>query len=868
MESQLLDKLKYAFSKASFLLDGKLLIKNNYISQHAEIIMELLTKSRKERGIILHQGTSLPLYFATVLACFKTYLSDDRDDAEFLEELSVGDLVLYENKRGVYEGRDADGKIIIYYNDKGGTRTKNLIPISLVNRIQPYYGNAKSLDGRGIKRKRYVKNVISNLFKIGADDIKSVIRNSVVVVCDKLEADQFISQLSLLVDQFQAKVGDIFPAAYYTSNEVYYYSGNSAKVDPLIKFTSKLSVARELIIDDKCIEMLLIDGANYFAEDISEITSVYNRGSLKSIIMLGEVCKGLNSRTLNNLENLKLFLWTKDKIQLNSDDVLAGINVHDESKRLDKLLNNYINVNFEKVRVDFEFSDVIVKCKQDIYSLSRHPQENEKKSLFIKKSYWLLNLLEKSFFPIVQMERLVAENKINAPSPDKELQSLVELTRELSGWNFESLMQNVIGNLQIIKRRLDESNPRYNYLVEKLKDFNLTKRRFSIICAKTYYAKVFLESVPHYLRETVEKCDFFTPNKYSSNTNYHSVEVIGVWDWSKLNPLLLSNAKTVSFLLYDHESKRLTQAQDQTNRRLLSIKENNMLIERFKNGTRHQDEEITVSVEPDEEYVDNYLESITNNINLTVVLDSLRESSSSGTQTSEIIKVAMLDTGERLFLTRYYSPYVFDVDRQNITEKEVPSLSVGDLLIFTNYDNDTRDIVERIIDIMLQSEDCEENFRESYRKSLHWKSVLKDLIKKKRLSYRGLSNIMADAGTLKHEVTLRSWLDQSSHIVGPRDVESYMAIAKITKDPQLLKNPEAFHQSTREVRTMRIRILKFLGKNIVQSYNKNQDAQEDEILSKLPIDLNKMSRLVQIEQLSDTENLLIPAHLANKPVIL
>jgi len=867
MECTILHSLNHAFSKVSLLLDGKLLIKNNYISQNSETIIELLTKSKKERGIILHQGTSLPLYFAIVLACFKAYLTDDRDHAEFLEELSVGDLVLYQNKRGVYEGRNADGMIIIYYNDKGGIKTKNLVPISLVNRIQPYYGSAKSLDGRGVRRKKNVKGIISSLFNIESDDIKSVIRNSVVVVCDKLEADQLINQLSLLVNQSEAKLGDIFPAAYYTANDVHYYSGNSAKIDPIIKFTSKLSVARELIIDDKCIETLLIDGANYFTEDISEITSVYNRSSLKTIILLGEICKGINSAALNSLENLKSFLWTKDKIMLSTDSQTGG-NVHDEYKRLDRLLYNFVNVEVEKVRIGFEFSDDIFKCKQDLFFLSRQPSENVNKTLFIRKSFWLLNLLEKSFFPILQMERLVTENKINAPSPGKELQTLVELKSEFSGQEFESLVHNVINKLQMIKRRLDESNPKFDYLIEKFRENKIVKKRISIISSKTYYSRVFQESVPSHLRDVVEKCDFFTPNKYSSNINYHKVEVIGVWDWSKLNPLLLSNTKAISFLLYEHEVNRLSQAQDKTFNRLEFFKEHQSLTVGSDNDKRQQHREAAVSSEPDEEYIENYLESTANKLNFTFVMDSLRQSSGMGTQTSEVVKIAALDTGENLFLTRYFSPYVFDVDRQIVLEKEVSSLCVGDLLIFTNYDNDTRDIIERIMDIILESDDCDESFRESYRKSLHWKSVLKDYLYNKRLGFRDLSIIMAEAGTPKHEVTLKTWLDPSSHIVGPRDIDSYKAIAKITKDREMISSPESFHKSTKEVRTMRIRILKYLGKNIVQTYNKYQNFQDDEILSKLPIDLSKMSRIVQIEQLSDIENLDIPIHLTNKPVIL
>lgn len=864
MESEISTKLQHAFSKASFLMDGKLLIKNFFLTQHSETIIDLLTQSKRERGIILHHGTSLPLYFAAILACFKSFLSDDRDHAEFLDELSTGDLVLYENKRGVYDGIE-NGFIVIYNNDRGGVRTKNSVPVSLVNKIQPYYGNAKSLDGRGVRRKKYESNLISSLFNIESKEIKSVIRNAVVIVCDRQVADQLISQLSLLVDSAKAKLGDIFPAAYYTANDIHYYSGNSAKINPLIKFTNKLSVARELIIDDKFIETLLIDGASYFNEDISEITSIYNRTTLKSILMLGEICKGINSSALTSFEDLKLILWTKDKIILNNDGY--DVNAHDECKRLDWMLNNLKNIQVEKTNIDFKFYTEIVNCKKELYILTKQRYESPNKMLFIKKSYWLLNLLERSFFPLSQMETLIVENKINAPSPEKELHTILELKEDFAGQEFESLVHNIIDKLQLLKRQLNESNPKFNHLVGMIKQN--TNCRMAIIFPKAYYGKVFLESVPNYLRDTVEKCDFFTPTKYSSHKNYHSVEIIGVWDWSSFNPLLISNTNIISFLLYEHERKILDQMQDKTFKKVEFINKHNFLTTGFDNDQIHQHTEAAASSELEDEYIEKYLEASMNKLDFSVVLNSLRqESSGMGQQTSEIIKIATLDTGEHLLLTRYFTPYVFDEDNQIVLEKEVPSLNVGDTLIFTNYDSDTKDIVEKIMDIILESDNCDQDFRESYRKSLHWKRVLKGYLNSRRLGYRDLSYIMAQAGTPKHEVTLRTWLDAGSHVVGPRDLDSYKTIATITQDKEMITSTESFHRSTREVRTMRTRILKYLGKNIVQAFNKHQASQEDEILSELPIDLSKMSRIVQIEQISNMENTVVPLHLTNKPVTL
>lgn len=137
-------------------------------------------------------------------------------------------------------------------------------------------------------------------------------------------------------------------------------------------------------------------------------------------------------------------------------------------------------------------------------------------------------------------------------------------------------------------------------------------------------------------------------------------------------------------------------------------------------------------------------------------------------------------------------------------------------------------------------------------------------MRRNQLTFKDLSEEMGIIGTVKHEVTLRTWFDEGSHIVGPRDVASFHTIAKITKDSQMSSDPGAYFQACREVRSMRIRILRYIGRNIIQTYNKDNDLK-DEVLSNLSIDISKMSRLVQIEKIVNTGNLVIPSHLANRP---
>jgi hypothetical protein len=862
MSKLFVDAMQNSFDRAYFLLDGKVIEKSLYIKKNAEIIMGLLTDSKKERGIILHQGTNLHLYLAVILACFKSFIFDDTDKEAIIDELEIGDIVIYQNKRGKFHGIDSEGRIVIENYDRG-TPTVNRIPRSLAYTISPYNGEGRTLDGRGVKNRTKINRFISKLFNIKATEIKSVQSKSVVVVCDKLVADDFMKRLSISVDDRGIMVGELFPSAYYTSNDTHYYSGNASKVEPLLKFTNKLSVARELIIDEEGIETLIINDTKYFNDDISELASVYNRNSLKSIILLGELYKGIYSSVFEGLDNLDSFVWTKESLEGIIEKKQQSNNICDESKRLQKMLNNFVEYEIKVNVTDHrEYQSDFHECKKILYKFIRHNKSNEIINTFVTKGYWLLNLLERSFFPINIMEQLIIKGAFNALLPTRELESMHVIADQYINSSIKDDMLAILSKLESIKGELDCKNLKYEYLINLLQENKYGKKKMAVVCAKTYYEKVFLEAVPLSLKAYAEAIDFFTPNKFSSTILYDEVIVIGVYDWDKLNPILLSNSKILLFLLYPNERKRLVEADAFTKKRLFSIGSGQ------SDTLENIDLTATTSTlsEPDETIINEELDSFTRQLSNTFAISELSESAIEGMlQQSEIKRVAILETGEKVFFTKNYTSYTYDVARQVVVESDVTSLEPGDLLIFTSYDNDTKDIVQKIMDMVLQSEKCDEHFKESYKKSIQWKKVLKEYKEQNGFSFKELSKRLGKIGKGKHEVTIKTWFDDDSHIVGPRDSGSYHQIAKLTKNVEMMSDPDSFYHSCREVRSMRIRILKYIGKNIIQTYNKTMEMPDDEILSKLPIDLSKMSRLIQIEKLFDVDNYVIPSHLTNRP---
>ncbi|MCA1292222.1 DrmE family protein [Paenibacillus sp. alder61] len=859
--------LRSAYDKTSFILDEKYLKKNEFISHYIEVIIGLLSNSNRERGVVLHQGTRVPLYFAIVLAGFKAYLSDDSDNTAFLDDLNIGDLVLYENKRGIYQGRDPNGNIIIVNKDRGGISTTNYVPITLANKVQPYYGDGKVLDGRGIKRQRNVSGIISELFGIKKQEIKSVINKGVVIVCDRFEADEIFGKMGILINGKQVKMCELFPAAYITTNEVYHYPGNVAKADPVIRFVNKISLARELVLEDKGICTLIVSDLRYFFNSTSELASIYERSSLKSIILLGEICKGVGSQVINELDNLKPFIWTRDVLANYENGYIQEEYIHDESKQLQRIINNHINLEQEVIQIEGPFSaEEFLQSKKNLLQLSKQPDESGLLVNIVKRAYWLINLLERSFFPISVMEQMISEGQINAPSPNSEFVGLELSQKQYLGTNIAPQLKIIIEEISRKMSEMNYKNPKFDYLLEKIINSKFDQKKISIICAKAYYQRIFIEAAPWHLRDIIQKIDFFTPNKYDSSKLYHNVYVVGVWDWSRLNPLLISNTRSVSFILYANELNRYHQADKHTKNRLAELNSKNSVL-RDNSGSSVYNYEILANSDSEfeEKYIEDQLQTLTEAFSLSIFSEEYATSSSTVGQSSEIVKIAFLETGEKILFTRFYTAYIYNIDRQLVQETDVNSLNEGDLLVFTSYDSGTRDIVEKIMDIILESDSCSEKFREAYRKSKQWKILLREYINKRHVSYKQLSDIMEKLGATKHEVTLRAWLDEESHIIGPRDIDSYRIIAKILQDPEMLSSPETFFQSSREVRSMRVRVLKYLGKNIIKTHNKKEDVY-DEILSLLPIDLTKMSRIVQIEKIIDTENLLVPSHLANRPV--
>ena len=152
-------------------------------------------------------------------------------------------------------------------------------------------------------------------------------------------------------------------------------------------------------------------------------------------------------------------------------------------------------------------------------------------------------------------------------------------------------------------------------------------------------------------------------------------------------------------------------------------------------------------------------------------------------------------------------------------------------------------------------------YTEYYYLATQWKKELREYRVRHNLTYARLADRLRCFGCSKHLVTVRVWLDETSHVVGPRELNDYEAIVKLL---DLNKSAAEIKKGCDEIRTLRTRILDALGKAIIRGMfaGEKKDLISDFIHE-------KAENLSQIEQItgiiSSGAVATVPIHMINKP---
>jgi hypothetical protein len=231
-----------------------------------------------------------------------------------------------------------------------------------------------------------------------------------------------------------------------------------------------------------------------------------------------------------------------------------------------------------------------------------------------------------------------------------------------------------------------------------------------------------------------------------------------------------------------------------------------------------------------------------------------------------VIAAGIFDSGERIFFTKFYKAYVFDESDGIVNEVNVSDLKEGDSLIFTHNTDETRDIVDTVLTKLVDERRVGSEIIESYSKSKKWKQILQKYMQITGLSAGEIAKRMIRNGVNVQEATIRGWLDEDSHTVGPREVDSIKQIALLVGDEEMFDNAQNYFNACKTIRKIRRQILDWIGEAIIKKIS-GRTPKEGTLEAYIYDRIDSVAKILYLESIVFVER-SVPMNLTNRPINL
>jgi hypothetical protein len=482
---------------------------------------------------------------------------------------------------------------------------------------------------------------------------------------------------------------------------------------------------------------------------------------------------------------------------------------------------------------------------------------------YVPLAHSMINLMITSVFPLELMEDLVVKGILEVESPIQRIERLTEMTAEFIGEDHE-IAKTVLEFLEVGYLTLLSTSPKEQQLFSLLEENR--GKKIALIVPKAYYANIlYNQNILDYFDDASQLC-ISTANKFDYSQQYDIIVAIGAFWGKKFDPFRCRSASTIYVMVSAVEENLF-----KYRRKLASAIEYKFNVSAKVPMDAVDIQEETYNDGATEEEVAEVIGStvdVTAYINQILVTRSLEIPNIGGNHTgmAEISHIATCADGERIFFTKKYRAFVFDSAKEDVIEMSVDKLSPGDTVIFKSHSSETKDIVTTLLDKYLAEYNTADiELQMAYWRSQYWKAVLKEYREENHLSFKALSKRLEKFGSKKHEVTIQSWLAEDSYIVGPQENETFIAIAEMTQEPDLLADPKSFCDACDTIRRVRVRFLKLIAKTIISKYS-GRLVEDSDMARVVSENIDEISILAQIETITPVAEKKAPINMVNRPI--
>ena len=217
-------------------------------------------------------------------------------------------------------------------------------------------------------------------------------------------------------------------------------------------------------------------------------------------------------------------------------------------------------------------------------------------------------------------------------------------------------------------------------------------------------------------------------------------------------------------------------------------------------------------------------------------------------------------------LTKYYEAYVLNEEKSEVEQRKADDLKVGDSMVFLNRDNETRDIVDYILNELIRTERINKEFSERYAMSRQWKKDLSQYMERTGETPKRIVKKMIANGVNVQPATIKNWLNEDTRTVGPQKVEYLEQISLLTENAEMFDHANDYFEACRDVKRVRRVILQELGAAIIGSLE-GEKSVSGIIPAEIRERLDTMAVVLRIETIVKTDQ-SVPAYMTNRPIDL
>lgn len=866
-----LEYMRKIINSCDIMLEGAVISRERLLQEYADFLGATVWTENRTVGLLLHTGSVCFDAVSLIFAAVSNWKHNTMTPDEVIDSLEVGDTVVFNRKRRIYRGKvEMRGTTYIKLETHRQQRGMALIDNDYIaqpdwSKITPYYGESTSMDGRGIRvKKNKRKQFLSVILDTPEAQIPSITDASTVIVMSRERANYLVNNLTIKYGASETiSLLELATVSYFTEHDEYPYGGNLGKTEPILKITGKVSVARKMIVrpEENKIIGLCVLGDEFLVSGKTELPDLLNRKSLGYVLVSTHIDTEHMSQIFEEVHDPSLFACTKDFLLEHS---LPALVKSPFSEELETQVNHIVDHEIQSIEIESNQTwEQYSQAKRNLGILRASEVLGEDKEYFIIQAHTLMKLFLTAIFPITHMESLVTDKTIDVDSPQARLDRLIEIAKKFPDGLRERAL-SVIDLLEYLYLEVIDSNKKEEHIRRIIESGDYKK--VAIVVPKAFYRDVLLSR--EWMVAAQKNCDITvtTANRFDNSILFDCIIVTGIFEGRRFNTFKCKAAPKVIPIIYDFEqglykykANCASQVERQYNK--MSFVPVEYEDDADDVATSSMLDDIVMTSE-EEKHLDEYIKKM-NEVALVNSIDRYRYTG--GGFMADIVMIARFDNGQVAFFSKAYTPYIFDNTSQSVVESELKELTPGDGVVFTQNNNETKDIVDAVLADLVDSHKLDEEKREAYRKSKHWKRALVEYVERTGATYNSISTAFSELGTSKGAGAIHDWMNPDSHTVGPLDAESYYIVALLTDDAEMAADPQSYCDACDIVRKIRRKILKQIGLAIISSISGIQES-DDPLFEVVLEKIDNLAQILRIKSVIEVEGRTLPSAMANKPL--